>query len=315
MALGSAVVLVAGWALFQRFALKNFHAVVEGQVYRSARPSPGELRRWKEKYGLRSVITLQGYSGTRAVVEEGEAAKALGVRHVSSYMSSDRLPAPAEAVALVRLLETEPRPVLVHCRSGVDRTGFASVVAAMMVGGLDYEAALSQLSPRYLFVPRPGPNVNDIFGLYEAHCRRTGAPRGGWKEFRPWLEGVYKPSCYHVLIEVPAALAARPGETLTLQVRITNSSNEVLPLADPGRHFDLIAFAGRASGRWTDDLWGRAALQRQDVPPGGSMAVSLEFRAPLEPGTTALHFDLEERGADRFGIYGSPIPSCSVTVK
>lgn len=314
-ALGAVIVSVAAWAACQRYLGKNFHAVIEGHVYRSAQPTPEDLRAWKEKYGLRSVLTLQGWSGTRAVVEEKKAAEAMGLRHAYNYLSSDRLPSPAEAIRLYEVMAMLPRPLLIHCRGGAERTGMASVLAAMSIGGQDFASATSQLSMRYLRIPRPGPDVNDLFDAYESHRRKSQAALGGWTEFRAWLETVYKPSYYSVLIDVPPTLSGMPGATLTVRTRITNTSYEAIPVSS-GRAFDLIALVNEEEAfRSTKDVWGRVALPRQDLPPGGTLEVVLPIRMPAETGTTVLCFDLEEVGNARFAVYGSPRPTCTVTVK
>ena len=317
IALGALILAVAGWAAHQRYVRKNFHTVIEGQVYRSAQPTTEELRKWKEAYGLRSVLTLQGWSGTRLVIEQKKVAEEMGLRHAFNYLSSDRLPSPVEANGLVELLETLPRPLLIHCRAGADRTGLASVMAAMAVGGQDYASATSQLSLKYLKLPRPGPDVNDVFEAYETHCRKAGAPPGGWKEFRAWLKDVYKPSYYHAVIEVPATVPARPGEIVTIRVRILNASHETLPLADPDRRFELVAFTPPRLlvDRFHHEVWGRRALAGPDLPPGGSMTADIAVQMPAAAGSRVLRFDLEEMGVDRFSLYGSPGGSCTVAIQ
>ena len=47
------------------------------------------------------------------------------------------------------LCHDAPRPILIHCRSGADRTGLASVVYLARVAHADEETAERQLSIRY----------------------------------------------------------------------------------------------------------------------------------------------------------------------
>jgi protein tyrosine phosphatase (PTP) superfamily phosphohydrolase (DUF442 family) len=305
---------VAAWAAHQRYVRKNFHPVVDGQVYRSAQPSVEDFREWQKRHGIASVLSLQGWAGTRAVIEERQVVESLGMRFAFNYMSADRLPSPGEVRGLVNLLDTLPRPLLIHCRGGVDRTGMASVLAAMSIGGQSYRDARSHLSVRYFYGLKPGTNINDLFDDYETYCGRTGSPTAGWKELRAWLEGVYKPSYYHAIIEPPASLAIRPGEATVVQVKVTNGAHAPIPLA--ARQFDLIALVqSDEAHRFTKNVWGRVTLTGTELAPGASLVVPLRLQAPAEPGTTNLCLDLEEVGGDRFAIYGSPMAVCTVTVK
>ena len=49
-----------GQGYYNRNVLGNFREVLPGQVYRSAQPTPEQLRRWTSQYGLKSVLNLRG---------------------------------------------------------------------------------------------------------------------------------------------------------------------------------------------------------------------------------------------------------------
>lgn len=145
-ALVAALVLWLGWL----HASGNFHPVIDGEVYRSAQMSPADLSRWQAEYGIRSVLNLRGENADAPWYrDEIEAARALGLTHADFRMSARRSIDSAEAAHLVRLMRDLPKPLLIHCASGADRTGLASAlyVAALAKGG--EEAAEWQLSPRY----------------------------------------------------------------------------------------------------------------------------------------------------------------------
>lgn len=133
----------------------NFHPVIDGIAYRSAQPSGDDLARWTAQAGLRSVINLRGsHPGTGWYdAEIGQSAQ-LGLAHYDFGMSAGQTLTQARAAQLVALLQAAPKPVLIHCKSGADRTGLA---AALLVAALDGDerAAEAQISFRYGHIALP----------------------------------------------------------------------------------------------------------------------------------------------------------------
>ena len=124
----------------------NFHAVLPGEIYRAAQPDAADLRRWSKEYGIRSVLNLRGahpdqdwYRHERATTEE------LRVVLADFALSARHDPGPQRIAELAALLRRLPKPMLIHCQGGADRTGLAAAVAVAMAGGGE-SAAESQLS-------------------------------------------------------------------------------------------------------------------------------------------------------------------------
>ena len=66
----------------------NFHAIVAGEAYRSAQPSPDELMAYSKTYGIATVLNLRGAQTRRAWYrDEIRTAEQLGIRHVDFAMS------------------------------------------------------------------------------------------------------------------------------------------------------------------------------------------------------------------------------------
>ena len=128
----------------------NFAAVVPGEAYRSNQPSAGDIASYATHYGIRTIVNLRGRHETATWYrDEAAAAKRLGLTLVDFPMLADR-PLDAEAAdRLVTILRDAPRPILIHCRSGADRTGLASVIYLARIAKTDEETAERQLSVRY----------------------------------------------------------------------------------------------------------------------------------------------------------------------
>lgn len=154
----------------------NFHEVKAGELYRSAQPDSADLSDYVSRYGIRTVINLRGAKpGKTWYDQEIAASDALGVEHIDFHMS-DREELPLDrSMELIELMRDAPKPILIHCRSGADRTGLASVIYLQQLGGVGEERAELQLSPLYghIGIPYIGPYAMDetweglekVFGL------------------------------------------------------------------------------------------------------------------------------------------------------
>ena len=102
--------------------LFNFGEVQEGAIYRSAQPSTLFLHRLVRREGVRTLVNLRG----RTPSFESAFAADNGLRLFSFDFSASRPPSPAEVDRLLGVLRDPSNyPLLIHCRNGVDRTGFA----------------------------------------------------------------------------------------------------------------------------------------------------------------------------------------------
>lgn len=139
---GAAVVVgLLAW----RFA-ENFRAVVPGRVYRSAQLSGAALHSRINECRLRSVLNLRGANpGEDWYDEECEATAEDGVRHYDLAADSEFPPSPGELRELITVLDRCERPMLIHCQSGIDRTGVVAAVCALLADDGSPELAHDQL--------------------------------------------------------------------------------------------------------------------------------------------------------------------------
>lgn len=125
----------------------NFHTVIAGQLYRSAQPSPSQLERYIRDHGIKTVINLRGNSGyAKWWSEEVAVSERLGVEHVDFPMSASKILTAEKADRLVEIMRDAPKPILVHCLSGADRTGLASVLYSQQIANVTEDVAERQLS-------------------------------------------------------------------------------------------------------------------------------------------------------------------------
>ncbi len=108
----------------------NFQEVVDGRIFRSAQLSGAKLEKHIRRYELKTIINLRGKNKGK---EWYEREKEIAARnHVELYdlrLEALTLPAVSLLDPIVETLQSAERPLLIHCRSGVDRTGLVSALA------------------------------------------------------------------------------------------------------------------------------------------------------------------------------------------
>ncbi len=149
------LILLGGYAGILQLT-GNFHTVLAGELYRASQPSSNQIASYKKDYGIRTIVNLRGdNTGSPWYDEEVEAAKKLGITHINFRMSARRELTQERSEELVSILRDAPKPILVHCNGGADRSGLASALFLAAVANKGEEAAEDQLSFHYGHVSIP----------------------------------------------------------------------------------------------------------------------------------------------------------------
>ena len=133
---------------FLRVFWSNFHQVSDG-VYRANQPSPAHLRSYKDK-GIKAVLNLRGFKQQSYALFEQDSCKKLGLKLISLPLSSSTAPPTQKLLDLVDILETIPKPLVLHCKSGADRAGLVSALYLIIQKKRPVSEAKKQLSFKYL---------------------------------------------------------------------------------------------------------------------------------------------------------------------
>ncbi|MFW5489973.1 MAG: tyrosine-protein phosphatase [Desulfovibrio sp.] len=143
----------------------NFHAITAGEAYRSAQLDRDELTHYARKYRIRSIINLRGHRPKEAwYCEETATARELGIRHFDfGGIGATRAPSPRQMRELLELFAMAPRPVLLYCQAGADRSGLAAALWKTTIDGTPASKARRQLSLRYGHMPVGPTTVLDDF--------------------------------------------------------------------------------------------------------------------------------------------------------
>lgn len=144
---------------FLRVWWTNLAQIAPG-VWRSNQPSPARLARHAAQ-GFKTIINLRGAAQQSFWLFEREAAATHGMVLHDLNMSARQAPSRAKLLALHDLLTTAPRPMLIHCKSGADRTGLAAALYLVWVEGRPLAEAQQQLSWRYMHLSRGRTGILD----------------------------------------------------------------------------------------------------------------------------------------------------------
>jgi len=129
----------------------NFHWVIPDEVARSAQAYAGYLVPFLKNRGIRAMINLRGPNARYAWWHyERRVCAELGVTHFDVTLNSRRLPTRAMLTRLLDAFDSAPRPFLIKCSGGHDRTGLAAGLYLIHRFGWDcFERAGGQLA----FIP------------------------------------------------------------------------------------------------------------------------------------------------------------------
>ena len=123
------LVITTLWATYF-FLYGNFHKV-DKDVYRSAQLFSYNLPYYLEKYQIKSILNLRkiGKAQNRSWFKnEVSIAKNMGVIRYD-YPIGDREEASMEQMdKIVQIIRDAPKPLLLHCKAGADRTSLASAL-------------------------------------------------------------------------------------------------------------------------------------------------------------------------------------------
>ncbi len=149
--LGSSLLLVGAYAYVHGGG--NFHEVDKGLVYRSSWLGAERLEQAVRQHGVKTVLNLCGRQ-TGAAWYEGEQAVARrqGLRLIDLPLSANSELTAAQVAEVLAVLRDAPKPIVIHCRAGSDRTGLACALYVGARGG-SYQEACDQLSLYYGHFP------------------------------------------------------------------------------------------------------------------------------------------------------------------
>jgi protein tyrosine/serine phosphatase len=151
----SILILAVAPAIFVIDAIRraNFSVIVDGEAYRSGQMNAEQLARVIKQYGIKSVINLLGTNKSIWYRNEFETSEQLGVRHYDFGLSANQEVSLSEMDEIVKTLRVAPKPILIHCKAGADRSGLVSALYCLAIKGETPAQADRELSIWYGHIP------------------------------------------------------------------------------------------------------------------------------------------------------------------
>lgn len=171
--------------------LYNMHWVTP-ELARSAQPYLGFQGHFLQSHGIRSVINLRGPNPLhRWYPLERSLSKSMGISHFDVRLSSRLVPTRANLVELIEAFETAPRPMLVKCSGGQDRTSLASALFLLFSegpGALEKGQAQFAFWP-FLHRPKKGQKWLKHFPVFAVEGM-------GARSLAAWMRETYDPTVF-----------------------------------------------------------------------------------------------------------------------
>jgi protein tyrosine/serine phosphatase len=169
-----------------RLAYLNRYRLGE-RAWRSAQPAPHQIRAMARQ-GVRTIVNLRGERRCGSYRLERSACERYGITLVNFHIRGRRAPFREEIKAAIELFERVEYPMLIHCKSGADRTGLMSTLYRFLKEGVPLSEARRQLSLRYGYLRHSRSGILDLFftNYLEDNQRRPVS-------FVDWVDNVYDP--------------------------------------------------------------------------------------------------------------------------
>ena len=177
--------------------LYNFHWVIPGDAARAMQAWGGGVAPFLKRRGIRAIINLRGRNQDLGWWRNETAiAESAGIAHLDAMLDSRKLPTREMLVQLIQSFDAAPRPFLLKCSGGQDRTSFAAALYLIHKGGWGaMPAAMAQFARfPYLHFPKTHQRWLKPF-LDFAQADANGAPLAEWiaasytpEKLKAWLD-------------------------------------------------------------------------------------------------------------------------------
>ncbi|MES2472756.1 MAG: hypothetical protein V4601_07945 [Pseudomonadota bacterium] len=136
--------------------LYNFHWVVPGEASRAMQAWAGGLGAFLEVRGIRAIINLRGRNDDLSWwKKETATAQSRGIAHLDAMLDSRKLPSREMLVRLIETFNTAPKPFMLKCSGGQDRTSLAAALYIVFRDGWDALPTARRQFARYPYLHFP----------------------------------------------------------------------------------------------------------------------------------------------------------------
>ena len=141
------------WGSYFYYSKTNFHTVIQNKFYRSAQLDVNSLKHTITEHKIATVINMRGTNPEDEwYIQEKQATLSVNAKHVDIKFTAYGLPKISRVKDLINLLQSQPKPILIHCNGGADRAGLASIIVLLLEAKQSLSDIEKQVSWRYLAI-------------------------------------------------------------------------------------------------------------------------------------------------------------------
>lgn len=118
------ILSVASFYIGYFYIYANFHKV-DDNVYRSAQLRSYNFPYYEKKASIKSILNLRGKKNKEWYKYEISASKKYHIKHYDFKMSAGKELSFKQMNKLISIIKNAPKPILIHCKAGADRTSLA----------------------------------------------------------------------------------------------------------------------------------------------------------------------------------------------
>ena len=192
--------------------LYNFHWVIPGEAARAMQAWAGGLGPFLKRRGIAAIINLRGRNDDLGWWKQETAiAKNAGIAHLDAMLDSRKLPTRDMLVQLIAAFDAAPRPFMLKCSGGQDRTSFAAALYIIHRDGWQAVPAAKQQFARfpYLHFPKSQQRWLKLFPDF-AQSDAGGRPLAHWiadgytpEKLKAWLDANGFQGSYSAIFSAP----------------------------------------------------------------------------------------------------------------
>ena len=161
--LSLSLIVIGGYIVYI-LETSNFHTITPAEAYRSAQLSDKKLEYYIKQNHIKSILNLRGGSSDMQWYRDEISMSAkYKVTHYDVTLSSSREPSTDDIKKIIEIFKSAPRPILIHCKAGADRSGLVAAMWKVFVDKEPKSEAKKQLSIFFGHIPVGGTYAMDHF--------------------------------------------------------------------------------------------------------------------------------------------------------
>lgn len=182
------IILASSYLLYLQLS-NNFHTVIPNKVYRSKLLSDNDLNHIMRIYNIESILNINSSANPYENKLAAESKIKLKYLPLQAHGTANK----QQLLELIHTIETYPKPILIHCAQGADRTGLASALAIIVLQpNYNKFSWKHQISYKYGVVS-PNSIGYHVLYPYMQYIDNTNL-KDNKKNFLKWLNQYQKPT-------------------------------------------------------------------------------------------------------------------------